>query len=284
MPLYDKSIQPFYTFLDTLFSIARVVGQAKFCKTRPMTRHHEKCLILGNGPSLLDTLKKNEERLCDFDLVAVNFFANSPEYITYKPNKYVLCDQAFWFDGISENDDRFDQLYKTMAKVTQWPLQLYLPYQAKKCCKIKEILTQNPNIDIIFYNKTKYEGWGQNFVYHRQWGMPRAQNVLIAALMLAIHADYAQIYLAGADNDWMHNIWVDEHNNLRKYDTHFYDINEAKAHAGFMNVPIENELCSIYLAFHGYAQVQKFAMANKKEIYNTTLLSYIDSFPKKLLQ
>lgn len=281
MPLYEKHIQPFYTLLDTCFSVVRILSQSKFRKTSPMTREHDKCLILGNGPSLINTLENNKDRFNDYDLIAVNFFATSPEYVKYRPGKYVLCDPAFWSDSLSEElSPKVSQFYMTIAKVTEWPLELYLPYQAKKCDAIKEIFVNNTLVAIKYYNKTKFEGWGQNAVYRKQWGMPRAQNVLNAALMLAVHSKYKQIYLAGADNDWIRNIWVDEENTVRINDTHFYDYKEMMQHAKNFGMPIDEAVLCFYFAFSTYKRICEFAKRNGVTIINTTPLSYIDVFEK----
>lgn len=281
MPLYDKKITAFYTFFDTVFSVTRVLKQSKFRRTLPMTRHNDKCLILGNGPSLIKTMEENSDKIGHYDLIAVNHFATAVEYNTYKPSKYVLCDPAFWYAVPSEEEYRkTEKLYKALIENTQWPLQLFLPYQARKCGKIEEVVKQNPNISIVYFNKTKYEGWGQQFIYRKQWGMPRAQNVLNAALMLAIYSDYKQIYLAGADNDWVSNIWVDEQNEVRINDTHFYNYEEARSKARYWNMTIEEAMLCFYFAFNTYYKINAFAQKRGITIINANPLSYIDVFPK----
>ena len=281
MPLYEKHIQPFYTFLDTFFSVIRIVFQTKFRKTLPMTRKHDKCLILGNGPSLINTLEENLDCLDNYDLIAVNHFATSPEYVKYHPNKYVLCDPAFWVDKPSEElSQKVNNFYMTMAEVTEWPLELYLPYHAKKCDKINEFFVKNSLVSIKYYNRIKYEGWGQNIVYQKQWGMPRTQNVLIAALILAVYSGYSHIYLAGADNDWIHNLWVDEMNNLRLNDIHFYDRDTAINNARILTGTMTDQLCSLYFTFNSYQHVNRFASKMNCKIINTSPLSFIDTFPK----
>lgn len=284
MPLYDKHIQPFYKFLDTFFSITRIVSQSKFRKTSSMTRKHDRCLILGNGPSLIDALENSKGCLDHYDLIAVNHFATSPEYVKYRPNKYVLCDPAFWFDeSFKEHFPKVNCFYKTLVEVTEWPLEIYLPYQANKCETIKEYFLNNSLLAIKYYNKTRFEGWGQNVVYQKQWGMPRTQNVLIAALMLAIYSGYDIIYLAGADNDWMHNLWVDEMNNLRLNDIHYYDNNAAVNNARFLTGSIVDQMCSLYYTFSGYQHINHFASKNNCKIFNASPNSFIDTFPKKYL-
>lgn len=283
MPLYDKRIQPFYTFLDTFFSIVRLIFQTKFKETSQMCHQHEKCLILGNGPSLIKTLEENKEKLLEYDALAVNFFATTQEYVKYRPNKYVLCDPAFWYAVPSEDlHAKVDLLFHTMASVTDWPLQLYIPHQAAKCQRMIDLIKPNKNISLHFYNKTKYEGWGQTFIYRKQWGMPRAQNVVNAALMLAIHSNYKKIYLAGVDNDWISNIWVDEDNNVRLNDTHFYDFQEAKKSARFFSMTIDESLLCFYFSFYTYTAINSYAQKRDSTIINTNPLSYIDVFKKNI--
>jgi hypothetical protein len=110
----------------------------------------------------------------------------------------------------------------------------------------------------------------------RQWGMFRAQNVLIAALLLAIYSDYKQIYLMGADSDWIRNIWVDEQNRLRLRDVHFYDTEDR-----IISVKIHELYMGLYYAFKSYTDIAEYSKHCGVKIYNTNLLSFIDVFEKK---
>jgi len=56
-------------------------------------------VILGNGPSLRDTITCHEQWLKSHIKLAVNFAANSAEYSMLKPEYYVLADSHF-FEGI----------------------------------------------------------------------------------------------------------------------------------------------------------------------------------------
>jgi hypothetical protein len=112
-------------------------------------------------------------------------------------------------------------------------------------------------------------------ILKRQWGMFRAQNVLIAALLLAIHSEYKHIYLMGAESDWMRNIWVDEQNHLRLNDTHFYGANDRV-------IPVKmHELCmSLYYTFKAYTDIAAYSNHCGITVYNATPLSFIDAFEK----
>jgi len=238
---------------------------------------------MGNGPSLIKAVEDNKSKIPEWDMVAVNFMALSPEYIEYKPNIYILCDPAFWFDVTSDEIKiKVRNFYAQITEKTRWELQLYLPSQALKKNEIKETLSQNPNIRLRYYNKTKFEGF--HFlsypIYNKQWGMPRAQNVIVAALMLTVYSGYQEIYIAGADSDYMKTIWVDEENNVLHNDYHYYkDSNEQTE----IILPEKtHEVCiSLYYMFKSYIDIEKYAVYRKTKIYNTGLYSFIDAFEKK---
>jgi Protein of unknown function DUF115. len=285
MKMHDKRIQWIYNFGDFIFSIVRLLISTKFKKTKPIEKKYNQCLIMGNGPSLIESLEKNKEQLSELDIVAVNFMANSPEYLVYKPAIYILCDPAFWFETPSEDTKkRISDFYKSLAEKTDWHLQLYLPYQAKKEKKIKIILSQNPHICLNYYNKTKVEGFSKfnHWTYHKQWGMPRAQNVLVAALMLAIYSGYKNIYLAGADNDWIKNIWVDEKNNVRLNDFHYYKDTEKNT-SRMLSFKLHDTYTLFYFMFRSYTYIETYAVLKNVKIYNTGIKSFIDAFEKKEL-
>ena len=49
-------------------------------------------IVLGNGPSLKDNLLNDMDTLREHPALAVNFFANSPEFSIVRPRYYVLAD------------------------------------------------------------------------------------------------------------------------------------------------------------------------------------------------
>jgi hypothetical protein len=240
---------------------------------------------MGNGPSLTESLKMNKENLSKVDLVAVNFFGISPEYTEYKPSIYILCDPAFWFDvPCEEIKIKVRDFYVQIAKQTYWKLQLYLPYQALKEKEIATTLSHNPNISLCYFNKTKFEGF--NFlnyrIYNKQWGMPKAINVIIAALMLTIYSGYKKIYIAGADSDSIKNLWVDKDNNLRLNDYHYYKDSQKNIERILPN-KIYEQCAFFYYQFKGYIDIENYAVYRKIKIYNTGENSFIDAFKKKAI-
>jgi hypothetical protein len=278
--MYDKRVKFLHDILDFLISLVRLIGTTHFRATHKIDRKSEKCIVMGNGPSLLDSLEKNQENLFMIDLIGVNFMAITPEYEKYKPSIYVVCDPFFWSENISEEImAKMKYFYSQLIKKTQWEIQLYMPHQAKNK-KIESLLSQNTNINIYYYNKTKIEchKWLKHYLYSRQWGMPRAENVLVAAIMLAIYSDYKEIYIAGADSDYIRNFWIDEKNRLRIYDMHYYEGDNKD-----VIIPYRiDEICiSSYYMFKSYLDINQYAVYRNIKIYNTGLYSFIDAFEKK---
>lgn len=59
--------------IDTCSSIVRIALLSKFLKkTKQISRKSDKCIILGNGPSLSKLLSDNKEKLNNYDLIAIN--------------------------------------------------------------------------------------------------------------------------------------------------------------------------------------------------------------------
>ena len=278
--MYDKRIQWIYNFIDTLLSIVRVLSSSRLKRTEQIQKKHDKCILLGNGPSLLSTMQKYENTISDYDFIAVNQMAVTDAFEKYRPNVYVLADPAYWYeDGYEEEHYQADELLEAITKKTNWNLQLYLPYQANKH-KVTDKLYKNSNIKIVFYNKTTFNGFNKiaYFIYNRQWGMVRPQTVLNPALMLLIHSEYKTIYLAGADTDWMKDIWVDEQNRLRIHDRHFYSENQQDDR--ILSSTMKEQNASFYQTFKSYEEISNYASSKKIKIYNMSKYSFIDAFEK----
>ena len=272
-----------YSLLDTLASFVRMSINTKFKRVSRINKKYNRCLIMGNGPSLTDSLEKNKDHLSEIDLIAVNLMASTPEYEKYRPKSYVVCDPLFWIDDLPESfRERIELFYTNIVQKTKWDIQLYIPFFARKNKKIKSILSQNHHIKICYYNKTKIEGhkWLCYAAYNNQWGMPRAQNIIVAALMLAIHSKYKEIFLAGVDSNFIHNIWVDEKNNLRFDDYHYYGDSKERVER-ILPEKIHEECIFNYYMFKGYIDIEQYSVYRKIKIYNTGLHSFIDAFEKK---
>lgn len=270
---------------DTLLSLAKVAVKSRAIGKSPGGGRGRRLIVMGNGPSLRDTLANHMPALTDdpsTDTMAVNFAANTPEYSRVKPHHYILADPHF-FKG--NGDPNVERLWENIAK-TDWPMTLHLPVDARKHPAMKGKLAEG--VEIRYYNMTPAEGYDAvtHQLFKRGLAMPRPRNVLIPAIIEGIREGYGEIYLAGADHSWPHTLYVDQRNRVVTVQPHFYEDNSkeldrvAEAYAG---VHIHDVLGSMVVAFRSYHEIRRFAEKMGVEIYNATPESLIDAFTRKPL-
>lgn len=120
--------------------------------------------------------------------------------------------------------------------------------------------------------------------------MPPPQNVLIAAIMLALNMRYKNIFIIGADHSWHESLVLKEGNKMEIEDSHFYDRNENRKltiqDAESQKEYKLHELFAIWArAFGSYWYIKDYADSIKAKIFNASEKTYIDAFdrivPKK---
>ena len=189
-------IQQFFNLLfKTLASLLKILFLTRFGIKIACPQGKSDCTILGNGPSLTDTLQRNPEFLASSTLFCVNFFANTELFEKMKPERYVIAAPETWLPSLNESlRNLYIKLFENIAQKTTWQLYLYLPSIAKKSdlyrSYIQQSLSDNKNIEVFFFNTTPVEGFKfASFRFFRwNWGMPRPHNVFIPSLVIAIFA------------------------------------------------------------------------------------------------
>ncbi|WP_243347501.1 hypothetical protein [Parabacteroides sp. FAFU027] len=234
-------------------------------------------VILGNGPSLLNTINKKSGFLQNKDLLAVNFAVTSGYFEQIQPNIYVAVDPAFF-----TNEEYCVRLFANLATKVKWPLLLFLPVKAKKHNNWRKHLDNNNLIRIAYVNITPVEGfsWLAYPIYKSGLGMPRPRNVLIPAIMQALRMKYNTIYVAGADHSWPRQVAVDDENRVYEDLKHFYS-NEKEPQRHYFTKRLDEILESMVVAFRSYHVVEAFSRSINKKIYNITEGSFIDAFERK---
>lgn len=275
--------------LNSLLSVFKVMLQSKLPHTPKKLNIKEPVIILGNGPSLKSSLEKDTAFLKKSVLMSVNFFANTPYYIQLKPKFYVLNGPEFWLPDVDEvHITNRNELFDNLNRLTDWPINLFIPHEAKKHMKWEHVI-DNKNFSIHYFNKTPVEGFDfLNFFYWKhQLGMPRPHNVLIPAILLCIKMKFKKIHLIGADHSWLKHLIVDHNNVARLSYEHFYDQKNSKAEImkkygqGRRTLP---EILEKFLySFKGYHELEKLARHLNVDIYNSTTDSMIDAFRRKKL-
>lgn len=263
----------------TIASILKIILLSRPASVRRTAGKDDELVILGNGPSLNNTIADHGDFLGARRKLAVNFAANTPVFTQLKPDFYVLADPHFFHP---DGDANVNRLWQALTAV-DWRMTLYLP--------VKEAAPDgfsNPNVTIERYNLTPVEGFRcfSHTAYRRLWGMPRPRNVLIPSIMLSIAAGFRTIYVAGADHSWMQTISVDDRNRVVSVQPHFYKDNErekARVSGEYSNYPLHQIVYSFYVAFRSYHTIQEYAVKRQVRIFNITPGSFIDAFPRKKL-
>ncbi len=271
-----------------IIDAAASYGKALLLSKRPSPAgkpKDERLIVMGNGPSLRETIANHSHILKHSKTLAVNFAANSDSFLELKPALYVLADPHFFkkeSDGKSA-DPNVERLWSNIA-ATNWDMTLYLPCRAE----IPAPIMANKHITIKRYNLTPGEGLAGpvHWLYRKGLAMPRPRNVLIASIMIALREGYRDISIVGADHTWSRDLWVDDQNRVISVQKHFYKDNDkefervAQEYAGYHLHDIMN---SLTIAFRSYHQIKAYADTIGAKITNSTPGSFIDAFPRRNL-
>lgn len=275
--------------LSVLSILKIILTSSFFLKLPKIDTPNKSCIILGNGPSLNKTLENDFEKLLSNDLMCVNQFADTVYYEKLKPKYYVIqADQILLPKAVEYHDNVRKILFNNIAAKTTWKLILFLPVFADKSSFWKNIIKDNKNIHVCYYNPTPVDGLKalSHWLLKMNLGMPRPHNVLIPGIVQAINMGYSTVFLTGADHSWHEQFLVDENNNFKFTDTHFFSVNNKPmpriTHTG-THLHIHDLFRKFYLTFKGYFEIKSYAEYRKVTIYNASYKSYIDAFERKSL-
>ena len=256
----DKTVSSLQNLVDTITAIGKIflLSHRSTFKT---VNGIERLIIMGNGPSLRQTMAENTDILKSSNT-----------------NFYVLADPHF-FD--CSGDEKVKSLYENISEA-DWDMTLFIPFGAN----IKDF--NNPHITIERFNLVGIDGaqWLQNAAFNAKRAMPRPRNVLIASIMIAIFKGFKEIYIVGADHSWMKTISVNEHNEVVSIQPHFYKDDKkeiARVNNEYTSYPLHQIIHSFYVAFKAYHQIKRYADYKGIKIYNSTPESFIDAFDRKPL-
>ena len=279
MGLLDKIARQAGLCASDAASIAKVALLSRRSARPHRLPGDDEIVILGNGPSLRETIDKHFGWLSVRTLMAVNFAANTPDFARLQPQRYILADPHF-FDAV-ESDSNVGRLWKNLREARH-DMTLHVPAARVKQARA---LVSGSSLQLETFNLTPVEGhgWLTRILFDMRLGMPRPRNVMIAAVMAAIGCGYRRIYLAGADHSWSRTLSVDDDNRVVSIQPHFYsdDSKErervATEYAGYH---LHDILNSLTVAFRSYHEIRRYAEARGVAIANVTPGSMIDAFPR----
>ena len=94
----------------------------------------DKLVVIGNGPSLNDTLKEQKNIIKENDCIVVNQFCKTDYYTELTPKYYLLADSAY-FGTINNYTNRLKNIVldfiESIVNKTTWDINLIVPSYAK---------------------------------------------------------------------------------------------------------------------------------------------------------
>jgi hypothetical protein len=269
---------------NTLLSLGKIILRSKPSAKLPEAESPD-CIILGNGPSLKQSLIKHPDFFKKHELVCVNSFSVTEEYTLLKPGYYVMLDPGLWL-GEHETGKK---TFEAIRNRTTWKITLFIPVTASKIPVFSELSKTNGNINIVFFNYTVYKGFRRlgYWFFKNNLAMLQSQNVLVASIFLSINIGFKNIYLFGADHTWHQTLHVNEENVLCFRDVHFYEDEEKVTYRPFYKGTHLKEtftVAEIFVTwskvFAGYFALNEYAKYRNCTIYNTSEISFIDAFKR----
>lgn len=262
---------------QSLKSLVKLVIQSRRPSITAGEHKGKRLLILGNGPSLADNLANDMDILLSEDTLAVNFAANTPEFLALKPKFYLLMDPHFFLNP--PTDPNVTALFRNLNKKVDWDMTLYLPVKYSAA----STGINNPHIHIENFNTVGVDGFSciKNMAFDTGRGLPRPRNVLIPAIMTGIWAGYKEIILLGADHSWLRTLEVNDENFVVSIQPHFYKDGEEelkRVATLYRDVHLHELLLRFQIAFRSHHEVRRYADIRGVDIINCTPGSYIDAY------
>jgi len=276
--------------LYTLYTLLSILKCRSFLNI-PLHKEstHGKCVVIGAGPSLQETLSMSGNLIDDIPKMCVNDMVLSDEYESFKPQYYILLDPIYFSDDLSDNLRTIkNKLMDEMITKTKWNMTLYLPWSSREDNELQKICSDNSLIKIEYFNSNVVRGFKQfKFLLMKMnLGMIQAQNVLVAALFIALNIGYKEIYLLGADHSWHETITLNKENQVCVKQIHYYDDDKLR-HRPFYKNPEETETFTMdelfmawSLVFKGYHNLKQYAFYLNARIINISTKTYIDAFDR----
>ena len=266
--------------MATMASLLKVVLLSKGVSVSMKKENGKEIIIMGNGPSLRQTIDRDLDWLITHDLMAVNFAAITPDFFKLRPKYYILADNHF-FNSL-QSDPNVSKMWKAFQSVS-WEMTLLVPVKFKHL--VAPLTINCPELKLRYFNLTPIEGYSvvTHGLFSAGLGMPRPRNVLIPAIMEAIRMGYEKIFICGADHSWTKTLDVDDDNFVVSVQPHFYKDNEdehKRVRETYQGLKLHDVLGSMVVAFKSYWQIADYARKKGVTVLNATPGSMIDAFPK----
>lgn len=269
-------------------------NQPKIVPLPKLGRGSQKMVVIGNGPSLNNTVNIYMAELHDSECVMVNDSVKTELFGKIRPCMFLLVDPKYYkAEGYETFRPTLISIVDAIVLQTLWPMKIIMPRSAIGSYAV-ERFKENPNLHILFYEDgwekpndiSQFEAWDKNLI------APPAQTVLNTAVWLSIYMGYPETYIVGADTSWHTELKMDqETNELYTIDTHFYnnkemygDLYDEKQNRRPIRTKLHEELFAEATALKEYCELRKYADWKGVKVYNACEYSWIDAFERKKLK
>lgn len=249
----------------------------------------DESVIIGNGPSLKQTLTDHLSFFENKNVFCLNFFVESDAFLTIKPKFYVLADPAFWAKNPSPKlSAQLNKISEQLKVKVTWKMFVFLPSTAREWNFLQNLPNENNNIILIYYNinPSAESLYKRHQLYKENKAMIQAQTVLIAAIFISLNLGIKTNYVVGGDLSMHELLFVNKNNILHLYDKHFYDKEELEAVPYWRNAEettifkMDEIFLAFSLMFKGFCELEEYSKFLGAKIYNASFKSYIDAFER----
>jgi hypothetical protein len=267
--------------IKTIASVVKVVlivFRYGVPKVKISTNVKRKCFILGNGPSLKKDIQNEIDFLTEEDILMVNHSSQTELFRRLKPRYFLLADSAFWSGKVDDNLQKMvDKTLLGLLSVN-WSMKVFIPFKARKSEFVKKLCASK--IEVCFFHNEAVSGadWFTFWAYKKGLGIPSGVNVLIPSLIRMMLEGYKEIYLLGADHDFVQNLSVQNDNLLYMVDTHYYEDASLKL---LTNTDYVEVLLCTAKALISYEIIKRFSRKNGILVKNASSRSMIQSFERE---
>ena len=225
--------------------------------------YQDEVYILGNGPSLNEIdLSVLENKHC----ITMNFFHRHPISSKIKPIFHVMADPV-------KDKKKYSVEHKIAKKNTKEILSkfntTYILHNEKK---IWHGFFLNKNIYYFRVLLSRLDQFnGSKFCFDK--AIPRPNNSVQLAIMLAIYLGYKKIYLLGVDENQL--------TRSTHYNEHFYEQTKEETKLESSERSYLTRLKGKITTFSGFETLLDVSKQNDIQIYNLNKSSFLDVFDFK---
>jgi hypothetical protein len=257
----------------------------------------DKLVILATGPSLKTSLADLEVTpFANIQFMSVNDYFKEQSFKFLQPVFHVIADPIYWDDSCFE--EYAEPLLQGMQSAS-WNITVFLPNRGRHSKLHRNLMSRN--IRFVFYATTTLSGFRHLVfaAFARRLGMPKAQNVLVPAISIALWLNYKLIALLGADHSWHQEIEVDTANTLLVRQVHSYDglvekrpfykpqgIGKLASSSALESRDTFSmrEILSAWATMHeSYEQLSQIAKSMGVCVVNSSTVSFIDAFERRAI-